>query len=308
MHKGDYDNAVKDIYMLEAGFIEDYFKESGAVNVTDRTDENEKTEVDEEPYEDQDDEGSFSLLEMLIALLLISGIVLGSVSLAKEKLPALINRVKSRPKKQKPVKVKPVPPPAPKYTDECAVKLEKCSKAVFDKVSEISDIETREQIKLIARYLDMIAEEVESDPRDRSKARKLANHIAPMIQETVAKYAELEKKTDRGSNVTHTLADLRKSIGMIDNFLHNLLDDLFTNDANEVNSEIAVLEKLLKTNGPENRISMKDVKSSAKESPSEEQSEDKEPAGNPAEEIEQTLHVISDKLEKTDMAEAKENQ
>lgn len=248
MHKGDYDDAVKDIYMLEAGFIEDYFKEKGSGSAGGQTDENKETAEDKEPSAVQEGEGDDSLLETVLAIALGGAIIYGVAVFAKEKLPAFIRTIKSRPKKKKPVKEKPIPPPPPKYTDESAVKLEKCSKAVSAKITEISDSGTKEQVGLIAKYLDMIAEEVQADPRDRGKVRKLANHIAPMIQETVEKYAELEKKMDRGNKVTHTLSDLKKSIGLINDFLHDLLDDLFTNDSMEATINLEVLESLVGSN------------------------------------------------------------
>ena len=207
-------------------------------------------------------------------------------------------------------KTKPQAPASaePTSTDKIAAKLDVSRRSIERSARKIKDRETAAKVRSIAVTLNKIARDIEHDPRDRSKVRGLADNCGDMIESLIERYIRLEGQDQASENISSTMFDIRAALTTVDESLKVLLDDLFTNDANEVNSEIAVLEKLLKTNGPENRISMKDVKSSAKESPSEEQSEDKEPAGNPAEEIEQTLHVISDKLEKTDMAEAKENQ
>lgn len=197
---------------------------------------------------------------------------------------------------------KTVTPAEPTSTDKIAAKLDVSRRSIERSVRKIKDRETAAKVRSIAVTLNKIARDIEQDPRDRNKVRGLADNCGDMIESLIERYIRLEGQDQASENISSTMFDIRAALTTVDDSLKVLLDDLFTNDANEVNSEIAVLEKLLKSNSPENRLSMKDVKSSTDKEDGQNHTED------PAEEIEHTLHVISDKLESTDMAEAKENQ
>ncbi|MBR4410887.1 MAG: 5-bromo-4-chloroindolyl phosphate hydrolysis family protein [Firmicutes bacterium] len=151
-------------------------------------------------------------------------------------------------------------PPAPTVkvrAEELAKKLDVCRDKLQAQESRLSDPQVRRHVKSMATTLDLIADEVEKDPKDRNKVRKLANHYGDMITGLVDKYILLEgqaKATSEGGNVTETLAKIREGLAVADEALKKVLDDLFSDDAMEVSADINVLEQLLKTEGAENKM------------------------------------------------------
>ena len=151
-------------------------------------------------------------------------------------------------------------PPAPTVkvrAEELAKKLDVCRDKLLAQESRLSDPQVRRYVKSMATTLDLIADEVEKDPKDRNKVRKLANHYGDMITGLVDKYILLETQEGaaaEGGNVTAALAKLREGLASADEALKKVLDDLFSDDAMEVSADINVLEQLLKTEGAENKM------------------------------------------------------
>ena len=70
-------------------------------------------------------------------------------------------------------------PPAPTVkvrAEELAKKLDVYRDRLTAQEADVADSEVRRHIRSMAKTLDLIADEVEKDPKDRSKVRKLANH------------------------------------------------------------------------------------------------------------------------------------
>ena len=102
---------------------------------------------------------------------------------------------------------------------------------------------------LQAEGMKKIADEVEADPKDRNKTRKLANHYVGMLIDLVDKYILLQKQAADGANITTSIAKIEEALAGADVSLAKLLDDLFTDEAMEVSADIAVLENLLSMEG-----------------------------------------------------------
>lgn len=151
-------------------------------------------------------------------------------------------------------------PPAPAVkvrAEEMAKKLDTYRDQLADQAEKVSDPQTGRTIRSLSTTLDLIADEVEKDPKDRNKVRKLANHYGGMLTELVEKYIQLEAQsglTAEGGNVEATLEKIREGLTGADAALKKLLDDLFSNEAMEVSADITVLEQLLKTEGSENKM------------------------------------------------------
>jgi len=205
----------------------------------------------------------------------------------------------------------------PTATDKIAAKLDVSRRSIERSARKIKDKETASKVRSIAATLNKIARDIEHDPRDRNKVRGLADNCGEMIESLIDRYIRLEGQDQASENISSTMFDIRAALTTVDDSLKVLLDDLFTNDANEVNSEIAVLEKLLKTNSPENRISMKDIKSSSDEEETPEAAPtmnfeaakgevtEEDMAEDMTGDLAETLSVITHKLDESDMAEAK---
>lgn len=208
----------------------------------------------------------------------------------------------------------------PTATDKIAAKLDVSRRSIERSARKIKDKETASKVKSIAATLNKIARDIEHDPRDRNKVRGLADNCGDMIESLIDRYIRLEGQDQASENISSTMFDIRAALTTVDDSLKVLLDDLFTNDANEVNSEIAVLEKLLKTNSPENRISMKGIKSSTDEEETskaaptmnfeaaKEEVTEEDMAEDMTGDLAETLSVITHKLDESDMAEAKSEQ
>lgn len=151
-------------------------------------------------------------------------------------------------------------PPAPTVkvrAEELAKKLDVHRDRLAAQEADVADSEVRRHIRSMVKTLDLIADEVEKDPKDRSKVRKLANHYGEMISGLVDKYILLEGQAQsaaEGGNIEGTMARIREGLAGADDALKKLLDDLFSDDAMEVSADINVLEQLLKTEGSENKM------------------------------------------------------
>lgn len=153
-------------------------------------------------------------------------------------------------------------PPAPAVkvrAEELAKKLDVCRDKLLQQEGKISDTEVRHDVHSLATTLDLIADEVEKDPKERGKVRKLANHYGEMIIGLVDKYILLESQAKaaaaaEGGNVAGTMTRIKEGLAAADAALKKVLDDMFSDDAIEVSADINVLEQLLKTEGSENRM------------------------------------------------------
>ncbi len=147
------------------------------------------------------------------------------------------------------------PPPTVKVrAQEIARKIDAGRDDLLRKLPSIANQRVRTSITSIADTLDKIADNVESDPKDRNKARKLANYYVGMLTQLTDKYILLQSQASEGTNISASMAKIEEGFASADEALKKMLDDLFTDDAMEVSADIAVLEQLLKTDSSENKM------------------------------------------------------
>ena len=148
-------------------------------------------------------------------------------------------------------------PPAPAVkvrAEELARKIDTCCRKLEGYAGQIKDRTVAASVTNIAGTMEKIADDVEKDPKDRNKVRKLANHYTSMIEELVEKYINLESQGQGGENISSAMDEIKKGLETVENAVKSLLDDLFSDDAMEVSADISVLEQLFKTEGAENRM------------------------------------------------------
>lgn len=153
-------------------------------------------------------------------------------------------------------------PPAPtvkKRAEELAIKIDECRKQLLELSGKIKDKAVAGRVDNIAALMDKIADDVEKDPKDRNKVRKLANHYGAMIVDLVKKYIVLEGQGEGGENISSAIDEIKKGLETIETAVKSLLDDLFSDDAMEVSADIAVLEQLFKTEGTQNRMNFESL-------------------------------------------------
>ena len=167
-------------------------------------------------------------LSMVIVISVVSAAVCGLLISKRNKQLALL------------------PPPTVKVrAEELARKLDDGREALLARLDEVASVQVRSSIESIAVTLQKIADEVEADPKDRNKTRKLANHYVGMLVELVDKYLLMQKQSAEGINISTSMAKIEVGLAGADASLKKVLDDLFTDEAMEVSADIATLESLL---------------------------------------------------------------
>lgn len=169
--------------------------------------------------------------------------------------------------------------PAPKVRiEDLAKKLDTCCEALKKQENRIDDADVRRTVHSIATTLELIADEVEKDPKDRNKVRKLANHYCDMISGLVDKYVLLgdpSRAVNGGAgstagadvaggagagNIEGTKARIKEGLANTDRALKQILDSMFSDDAMEVSADISTLEQLLNTEDSNAKMDFQELK------------------------------------------------
>ncbi|MGN1334093.1 MAG: 5-bromo-4-chloroindolyl phosphate hydrolysis family protein [Anaerovoracaceae bacterium] len=148
----------------------------------------------------------------------------------------------------------PPAPPVKVRAEEMSKKIDLCRETLLNQQKQIKNTAVSSSVGSIAGTMDLIADELERDPKDRNKVRKLANHYTSMITGLVDKYIQLESQSTEGENIRNSMGRIEEGLSGADKALKRILDDMFSDDAMEVSADITVLEQLLKTEGSENKM------------------------------------------------------
>ena len=148
----------------------------------------------------------------------------------------------------------PPAPPVKVRAEEMSKKIDLCRETLLNQQKQIKSTAVSSSVGSIAGTMDLIADELERDPKDRNKVRKLANHYTSMITGPVDKYIQLESQSTEGENIRNSMERIEEGLSGADEALKRILDDMFSDDAMEVSADITVLEQLLKTEGSENKM------------------------------------------------------
>ena len=157
-------------------------------------------------------------------------------------------------KRRKQLEELPPAPPVKVRAEEMAKKIDACRQTLPNQQQQIKTETLSSTVGSMAITMDLIADEVEKDPKDRNKVRKLANHYTAMITGLVDKYIQLEAQGAEGENIRSSMERIEEGLSGADKALKRILDDMFSDDAMEVSADITVLEQLLKTEGSENKM------------------------------------------------------
>lgn len=97
----------------------------------------------------------------------------------------------------------------------------------------------------MANTLEKLADNLEKNPKDRNKIRKVAVHYVPMITDLVRNYANLEQQGVDGANISATMTSIENGLEKIDESLKQYLDDMFEDDKISIETDIEVLKQLM---------------------------------------------------------------
>ena len=194
------------------------------------------------------------ILSMLLPFYKLSSIIITAVISAVVLIILLYIR-----KKQ--LELLPPPPTIKVRVEELARKLDSARIALLEKLPLIKNAAFCSSIEHIAASLDKIADDIEKDPSDRNKVRKLANHYAPMLVELADKYLRLHAQQSAGQNIGTSMKKIEEGFSAADNAIAKLLDELFTNEAMEILADITVLDQLLQSDEDKNKIDFSSLES-----------------------------------------------
>lgn len=159
---------------------------------------------------------------------------------------------------------------------DLAKKLDACCESLKKQNANIDDADVKRTVHSIATTLELIADEVENDPKDRDKVRKLANHYCDMISGLVDKYVLLGNPAramadgvgstasadgaDGAGNIEGTKARIKEGLANTDRALKKILDSMFSDDAMEVSADISTLEQLLNMEDSDAKMDFQELK------------------------------------------------
>ena len=87
---------------------------------------------------------------------------------------------------------------------------------------------------------------VETDPEKRAKASTFLNYYMPTTQKLLDSYAEFEEADIQGANVGAAKAKIEKTMDDIVRGFERQLDELYRSDAMDIDSDIRVMETMLR--------------------------------------------------------------
>lgn len=110
---------------------------------------------------------------------------------------------------------------------------------------EIKNPKIGTTIDSIGKTMKSMADNLEANPSEKTKIRKVVVHYVPMMIELVGKYTELEKQSLEGDNVKTSMESIEYGLEKVDDSFKKYLDDMFADDKLEIQTDIKVMENLL---------------------------------------------------------------
>ena len=145
----------------------------------------------------------------------------------------------------KQVAAMPVVTPVRQRTEEISKLLDAGRDQLHTLQSQIRSDKVGQHVESMADTLQKLADNLEQNPKDRGKIRKVAVHYVPMITDLVKNYINLEQQGIDGSNISATMASIESGLEKIDESLKQYLDDMFEDDKMSIETDITVLRQLM---------------------------------------------------------------
>lgn len=113
----------------------------------------------------------------------------------------------------------------------------------------IENEEISKQIDDIENTTSKIFDIVIAHPDKLPQVSKFLNYYLPTTMKLLNTYDRMGSQGVRGENISGTMRKVEETLDMVVNAFHKQLDTLFAGEALDVNSDIAVMENLMKTEG-----------------------------------------------------------
>lgn len=148
-------------------------------------------------------------------------------------------------KRRKQLAAMPKPTPVKARADELSRKLDDGRDELRKMKTQIGSLAVSSKVESMACTLEKLADNLEKNPKDRSKIRKVAVHYVPMIVDLVKNYINLEQQGTDGANITASMASIEDGLEKVDESLKQYLDDMFEDDKMSIETDIEVLKQLM---------------------------------------------------------------
>lgn len=152
------------------------------------------------------------------------------------------------------------PPPAPEkpaepkksYGPEIDAILEENCKGQVELgrlYASIKDTVVKKQIRDIMEISDKIAQDAIADPSDVPQIRKFQNYYLPTTIKLLNAYDRMGQQGVEGENITGTMRSIEQMLDTAVKAYRKQLDGLFANQALDIETDINVMNTMLKRQG-----------------------------------------------------------
>ncbi len=115
--------------------------------------------------------------------------------------------------------------------------------------ASIPDMEVKHKIRDIMEVSDKIIEDAIDDPSDVPQIKKFLDYYLPTTIKLLNAYDRMGAQGIEGENITGTMKSISEMLDTAIEAYHKLLDSLFANQALDVETDIEVMNTLLKREG-----------------------------------------------------------
>ena len=115
--------------------------------------------------------------------------------------------------------------------------------------ASIPDIEVKRKIRDIMEVSDKIIEDAIDDPSDVPQIKKFLDYYLPTTIKLLNAYDRMGAQGIEGENISGTMKSISEMLDTAIEAYHKLLDSLFANQALDVETDIEVMNTLLRREG-----------------------------------------------------------
>ena len=148
--------------------------------------------------------------------------------------------------------VKPKPAPKPAYSPEVQAVVDEGSRAHAELehlYATIPNLSVKGKIRELIHVSDKIIEDAVDDPSDVPQIKKFLDYYLPTTIKLLNAYDRMGAQGIEGSNISGTMQSIEEMLDMAIAAYKKLLDSLFANQALDVETDIEVMNTLLKREG-----------------------------------------------------------
>lgn len=142
--------------------------------------------------------------------------------------------------------------PAPKYSPEVetVVKEGKIAQQELGRLyASIGNVEVKKKIRDIMEISDKIISDAVADPSDVPQIKKFLDYYLPTTIKLLNAYDRMGAQGIEGDNITGTMSSIEEMLDTAIGAYKKLLDSLFADQAMDIETDIEVMNTLLKREG-----------------------------------------------------------